>query len=62
MYVALLPCSTMCVFLQLELRQQQMQSELLTKQQQAGDLVKDFKAVEDQVDKVRADSTLRSCI
>jgi hypothetical protein len=35
-----------------------MQGELSTKQQQAGHLVKDFKAVEDQVDKVG----LRSCI
>jgi hypothetical protein len=38
---------------QLQSRQQQLEGELATKQQQAGDLVKDFKAVEDQVDKVR---------
>lgn len=38
---------------QLQLRQQQLEGELAAKQQQAGDLVKDFKAVEDQVDKVR---------
>lgn len=30
-----------------------MEGDLTSKQQQAGDLVKDFKAVEDQVGKVR---------
>lgn len=38
--------------LQLQSRQRQMEGELASKQQQAGELVKDFKAVEDQVDKV----------
>lgn len=42
------------VVLQLQTRQQQMEGELASKQQQAGELVKDFKSVEDQVDKVRA--------
>jgi hypothetical protein len=37
---------------QLQSRQQQLEAELVSKQQQAGELVKDFKAVEDQVDKV----------
>jgi len=50
-----------CVGLQLTSRQQQMQTELTAKQQQAGELVRDFKAVEDQLDKVRLSWHTHSC-
>lgn len=50
-----------CVGLQLTSRQQQMQTELTAKQQQAGELVRDFKAVEDQLDKVWLSWHTRSC-
>lgn len=42
----------MATLQELTSRQQQMQTELTAKQQQAGELVRDFKAVEDQLDKV----------
>lgn len=53
--VVSLRCCFFCycaVTAQLQSRQQQLEAELASKQQQAGELVRDFKAVEDQVDKV----------
>lgn len=53
---AVVRCSPLLVTpfccLQLQSRQLQLEADVASKQQQADDLVKDFKAVEDQIDKV----------